>query len=94
MIVELRQQLAGINANGEQQYFEQDQIIVDGRLAGYLAHHEGAPICLIRKFDDDQIAEIERQIGGDPGRIKKVPDVPIEMLKKLEEEGIDDDDLE
>ena len=94
MIVELRPQPAGINEKGEQQYFAQDRIIIDGRLAGYLSHHEGAPICLIRKFDDDQIAEIERQIGGDSGRVKQVPDVPAEVMKQLEEEGIDDDDID
>ena len=79
--------------NGEQTFFAQDRVFVDGVLAGYIGHHAEAALCLIRRFEPEQIAEIEAQLGGDLGKTVQVPRMTKDATK-TEEDGLDALDLD
>ena len=79
--------------NGVQTFFAQDKVFVDGELVGYIGHHAEAALCLIRRFEPDQIAEIEAQLGNNLGKTVQVPHITKDSLKD-QEDGLDADDLD
>ena len=80
--------------------YPQSRIRVDGLVAGYIAWHDGARPCLIRRFSPADSAAIELEVTKLVGLRKSGPvsmpaDVPPELLKPQHEaEGIRPDEFD
>lgn len=78
----------------------QDQIMLDGKRAGYIGREPGSPICLIRTYTADVEAAIERAVADRLGQASEThrppkpnPDVAhaeIEFDDELDDEELED----
>ena len=86
MNVELKEHIGKSMASNREVKNKQYRILVDGKHAGYVAFHDGAPICLTRRFGPIEKKEIESQVATLlPGKRKPTgmaPEVPEELMKK------------
>ena len=70
-------------------------VLVDGRQVGYF-HGIGKPLLLTRTMDQEDAAEIKKEVerleGGEVGKVAIPPPTPPEWTS--EEEDLDDEDQE
>ncbi len=75
--------------------FDQDQIMIDGRRAGYIKTEPGSPICLIRRYPDSIEAKIKAAVAERFGDEKKSevhrPPKPNPEIARAEIEWDDDE---
>lgn len=76
--------------------FAQQEIYLDGVRVGYVGTHAGAPINLIRRYDDATRALIAAAVAEQLGHTPTVnqPDPPAEPPAELDDDDELDDDSE
>ena len=109
MKVELERHF-GTKPGGKQVELPQYRVRGDGNVIGYIAWHDGAPLCLIQHFGPIEVKEIEEKVqelkgnmvGGTsmvPDPAKLTPEVMMTDQQRAEAEeqqgdGVTADDLE